>query len=463
MTNEKQSKLQISLKNLASSVSDMVDKEITLSPITPHIESLFHWELNDFKYTDKGIENTGAHGKKTLHKYWSGATIKLEEKITQLPDFIEAEKVIKNNCPKSTNSSSALNIFIKVILPIYLENQKEKRLKAIKNVIKIFIRDLKKQPFKGVCSFDIHGITIESERIKLAEGVSLRQSKKEDFEIPTSPIGGYNRDEMGKPRHTVVLEVELMFINEIDINNVMFQTIADKYITLFRLYKPGAVQYNSYSMKTDMILPPFFSGMITQASKASYGLIPYFIKKNDEVKLRFFCKKLILPKGVYDSFSEKKITCISIAYDRYSEALLETTSPERKITNAVMGLEALFSADSMELSFKLSTRVSKLLSFIGYDSLKAKKVLSLAYEVRSAFSHGGHLNSKLKTKIESRHSNIDAFLLEIIDYLRVSLIIFTNCTLKKDDLIKIIDESLIDDRKAKELKANLSKIKLFLF
>lgn len=463
MKKTEKTKLETSLEKLVLVTSNVVKQEISLSSLTPEVEPLFHWELDDFAYTKDGIKNTHAHGKETLHKSWFKVTIKLKEKIVLLPEFIEVEKNIKSSCPKSTDPKYDIGGFLGAILPIFLENPtKGTRSKQIKNVIKRFVRDLNREPLKGVCAFDVHGVTLESDRIKLSDGIYLRQSRKEDFEIPSRLLGGDNKHDIGRPRHTMVMEIELEFVNGTDVNNGTFQIIADRYIALFRLYKVGAIQYNSYSMRADMILPPFFFGMIGQGAKVSYGIIPYLISKTNEANFQRFCKTFILPKEIYDGFSEKKVTHLTIAYDRYSEALIETVSPERTITNAVMGLEALFSTDSIELSFKLSTRISKILSFLGYDPLETKRALTLAYSVRSKFSHGGHLEPKLKRSIEGKYGTVDNFKLTLIDYLRVSFIVMTNSNLNKKELIDLIDDSLVENIKAKELKTSLIKARLLL-
>lgn len=240
------------------------------------------------------------------------------------------------------------------------------------------------------------------------------------------------------------------------------QIKADKYISLLRLFKVGIVHYNSYNLFSSNILPPYTTGKITQFVYNNTTTSPYFIKKSDERRLSYFFKKFNLPEDVYNNF-DKKVNHITIAFDRYSEALLENTSTERKIANLIMGLEALFSNDSIELSFKLSTRTSKIISISGSNPLQIKKDLKLAYSIRSNFSHGGHLSNSDKIKIEEKYGSVDIFLHLISNYLRIGLIIIMNSDLNKDDLINLIDDSFISDIKNKELKLHMKKIRLLIW
>jgi hypothetical protein len=451
--------METSLEKLVSLIADLSRKAIALKSIIPREEILFNWELEDFKYTEKGAQNSKAHGKETIKKDWFFASRKLSDEIVKSAEFKEAEGIIKKEYPQSTDPQYDLHRFCDSILPIYLEQPQKQNRKAVINVIRRFIRDLKREPIIVSASFNVYGIALESNKIKLADGIVIRRTVKEDFEVLTM-AHSLGSQIPYTPYHSAVLKIDLNLSRD-KLNNSEFQILADKYIALFRLFRVGGVHYTSYRMFSDIILPPFFTGMMTMNANKNLSANPYFVKKSEEKVLHNFLNNLQPPKDIYH-FLEKKVNHLTIAFDRYSEALLENTYPERKITNVVMGMEALFSSDSIELNFRLSTRVSKVLSFLGQDSLKTKETLLMAYKVRSTFSHGGHLDTGMKNKLEREYSSVDNFLYLIANYLRIGLIVMLSCGLTKENLIKLIDNSLIDSEKNKELKLCITKVKTFL-
>jgi hypothetical protein len=88
--------------------------------------------------------------------------------------------------------------------------------------------------------------------------------------------------------------------------------------------------------------------------------------------------------------------------------------------------------------------------------------LNKAYGIRSKFAHGGYLADKDKAKFNADFGNIDNYALLIINYLRVIIIITIASGINKDVLINLIDDSLIDDSRAQELKNKLEGIKQFI-
>ena len=272
--------METSLEKLVSLIADLSKKAIASKSVIPREELLFNWELEDFKYTEKGAQNTNAHGKETIKKDWFFASRKLSDEIVKSTEFKEAEGIIKKECPQSTDPQYDLHRFCDSILPIYLEQPKKQNRKAVADVIRRFIRDLRREPIIASASFSVYGIVLESNKIKLADGVVIRQTKKEDFETPAMLYGLEGRM-MHHPYHSAILKIDLSFQKD-KTNNSLFQIKADKYIALLRLFRVGNVHYTSYKMSSDVILPPFFAGMITQNGKNNLSANPYLIKKNDE-------------------------------------------------------------------------------------------------------------------------------------------------------------------------------------
>jgi hypothetical protein len=184
--------------------------------------------------------------------------------------------------------------------------------------------------------------------------------------------------------------------------------------------------------------------------------LKYKVGKDRESKLKTFCAHLekIIPINLYNPI-EKKTDYLTIAYERYSEGILEQVILERRILHISMGLEALFSNSETELSFKLALRISKSLSCLGKNPLEAKNFIKEAYSVRSAFAHGSPLSPKQHIKLKSLGGE-QLFLSTMIDYLRVLILAIMICKIKKESLLDLIDDSFLDSAKEAELRALLS-------
>ena len=150
---------------------------------------------------------------------------------------------------------------------------------------------------------------------------------------------------------------------------------------------------------------------------------------------------------------DKKYRTLYISLDRYNNALLEAIDVERKLMTAVMGLESLltFEKDRGENAFKLSIRCAKLLGFIGFDVEKVRKLIEEAYSYRNKVVHGSYISLEVRRKMSE-------ILPEILNYLRVSLIVFILCReIGKDKIVEMIDKSMISEDAHNDLKELLEK------
>lgn len=156
-----------------------------------------------------------------------------------------------------------------------------------------------------------------------------------------------------------------------------------------------------------------------------------------------------------------KIDHLTIAYNRYNDALFQDGNLERRIANAVMGLEALFlkSGELQELVYRLNLRMSKILGLLGYDPYEVRKIIKDAYKVRSIFAHGGHLSYNERKKLESKYKSIQNFVRQLLDYLRISIIVMMLSKREKDDLIDLIDDSFVDKKREEILNSTISSLK----
>jgi len=112
----------------------------------------------------------------------------------------------------------------------------------------------------------------------------------------------------------------------------------------------------------------------------------YSLDEENISSFKTFCK-IIEP---LIAVKAKKAQGLHIALTRYTSAIIEPIDTERKLMNAIMGLEALhsLSGDRGEIEFRLTHRAAKILSLFGDDSLEVRKKLLNAYQIRSKVAHG---------------------------------------------------------------------------
>src|SRR5207249_1076401 len=102
----------------------------------------------------------------------------------------------------------------------------------------------------------------------------------------------------------------------------------------------------------------------------------YFVKTERESLLQKFWTTMstVLPSDIY-ALQSKQIGHITLAYDRYSDGLLQNGIVERRIANVVMGLKALFLEENQELSYRFGLRISKSLSLFGKSPLEIREMV----------------------------------------------------------------------------------------
>ncbi|MCO5946622.1 HEPN domain-containing protein [Mucilaginibacter flavidus] len=447
---EEDTKTAEHLENLMVEVGELVKKKISSGNVMHGVDESYGWKINNFFYTQNGVEID--HASRIIHKKknWTKASFDLSSDIYRLSTFLAAEKYLRE---RNADQYAIIPIqsFIYKILPVYFEGNgspDKSTLQAIKNKV---ISELNGDPVHGTATVHLSGVILDFPEFRIDEHAILRQTKQSDFEqseyqdLPIQHIFPFN---------TAILEIT--YISK-DRNGALLQQKVEEYMALLKLYFPGSIQYRSYEIKFDIITPLSNGGNMGIPAKQILPWQKSVFKKEMESSFINFIKTLVIPKNFY-AF-EKKVDYISTAFDRYNEALTENVPTERRIANAMMGIEALLSNDTQELSFKMQTRTSKILGVLGFKPLEVRSHLSKAYGIRSKFAHGGYLTDGDKSKFITEFINIDNFALIIINYVRIVLVTTIAIDLSKNTLISLLDDSFIDDNKVAELKNKLENIK----
>jgi len=446
------------LTQLALKIKKEIDEGISRNILQPEEEVHFRWKVNEFEYTKGGVTKSSASGEYIIKKFWFKATIKVAEDIKKSNEYSSTLKLLSNIFGKE-RVSFALERFVQKLTSDFFTRQKLSE-EDIDLFVTTFLKDLKEEPLKYGAKVELDGIVILPERIEFKIGdtiIILRQTKIEDLE-KEFPVYGFPMEPYLKTP-SAILNIEFLGRQANEIQLKVEQAIA-----ILRLFKVGSVKYISYHMHSESITDVTASGTLT-AREAVSALEKSQITEEDVQKLKKFWQVMIkaLPLGFYE-LGEARLDHITIAYKRYCDALLQNGVLERRIANAVMGLESLFlkGGETQELIYRLSIRIAKIFSLLGYNSYKVKEIIRDAYKVRSLFVHGGHLSYREKRKLNDKYSDIRSFLLSLLDYLRISIIIMIFVKKEKEEFLDLIDDSLVDENKEKQLMNLLNSVKTFL-
>jgi len=426
------------LKLLALNIRRTINDGISDGTIKPEEKIYFRWKVDKFQYTDKGVTESNAHGEYITKPSWFHATLKLTELIKNSNEYNSALEQLANVFGKGDMLSRALENFVRKLIHECLYNTKFEEAK-IEAFIKIFLKDLHEEPIKCGAKIELRGIALRPEKVELSHSITLRKTKIEDLE-EEFPTYSFMQPHFLLP--SAILNIEFLGREAIEIQRKIEQAI-----TILRLFKVGSVEWIRYHMYSDSITN-IMSAILT-SGRIGATLETYLITEEDISKLKKFWQIMsnIIPLSFFEP-TITKIDHLTVAYNRYCDSLFQNGILERRIANAVMGLEALFlkSGETQELVYRLSFRISKLLSLLGYDPHEIKKIVNDAYKIRNIFAHGGHLSYKEKKKIESKYKDIMNFLRLLLEYLRISIIVIMLSRREKDELIDLIDDSFVDKK-----------------
>jgi hypothetical protein len=126
---------------------------------------------------------------------------------------------------------------------------------------------------------------------------------------------------------------------------------------------------------------------------------------------------------------------------------------EEKLLFSIFGLEALYLAGGTELKLRLAIRTGMLMELLGYDRAIVYRDVLDAYSFRSNFVHG--------TKIDS--SGLDEVMPRIMEYLRLSLLVWLEVERKKsvmNDFLGELESAAMDSKKHELINTKFIKGKL---
>jgi hypothetical protein len=339
---------------------------------------------------------------------------------------------------------------LRFIIQDYLDDKQVKQ-----ELIDLFIKELNDEPTRVKAFVRLQGVTVEDHPIKLLSSCTLRRITPADVEeeIPIH-IPFFN---VSNPIHnhvTAILEIEKDILYPVDI-----QKEVEKATLTLRLFRVGGATSVSYSLSGKTITK-FIGGTLSsiQTPMIPRETLKVYTKDADKIK-QFWKEFNALNHGSLIGMSQStELENIQFAYQRYCDSLFSAGVFEQQVASAIIGLESLYLNDSEELSRFLRLRISKFLGLAGLNPQRIQSVLKDAYDVRSYFVHGNKIDYKKRRKLQNKYKTENDFLREVLEYLRLSIIILLSMHRQKDELIDLIDDSFIDRKKEGELEAQLKDI-----
>lgn len=445
------------LEVLATSIRKTIEEGKAKGEIEFENELNFRWKVDHFQYTDNGITKPRAHGDYITKQTWYRASTKILEQVEQTSVYSDTLEQLRKEYAQGEVCAGYLHSFARKVVHACFYAQ-ENVDDQINSIITNFMRNLEGEPVMYGSEVELDGIVLRPETIEPAFGVTLRQPKIEDLEMERV---AYVPDLRGPflPSPSAYLRIAFLGRGAREVQLRIHQAIA-----IFRLFRVGSVKYTSYRMYSDSVTDQMAGGTMTAGSR-EFTLEKYLVTSEDEPKLKKFWEAIVnvLPPSLFE-FEQTAADNIAIAYTRYSDALLQNGLIERRIANAIMGIEALYlkGGETQELVYRLCLRAGKLLRILGFDHHDVKKHIADAYRLRNLFAHGSQLSYKQRRRLDLKYKDLKNLLLTVLDYLRVSIISAILLRKPKDELIDILDDSLIDDQKQELLNSWLSYAKSVL-
>jgi Apea-like HEPN len=463
--------LRIKLRNLAIKIHNEID--INILSIQPETTAFINDKILEFQYTSEGANisrYTKEYSYEILHRFPGSMFDSIKENL-------EYKCILDNADPLATLlNENSLARFVDA-MGYDLLNKPGTTEEKIDCAIKLFLNDVYGKPCISNALVEILGIAVNSDEIELNPGkfkIILRQAKTDDFE-KKEILSSFNNRSLIHYSSTLSA---IIHIKCYGIKYHIIQNEIDKMIAVLRLFRPASIDYISYSINGEAILWERKGGGRHGKSERSIVLKHLNITKENSHELiehyQSVCK--VIPKYIYssthDGINDVICSCLEVGYRHYSDALLRNLKVEEKIMNVVIGLESLLLYESQENNLRFWLRGAKILSFLNHSPKKVKRLLKLAYNVRSSFVHGNTVElEKSMKKFNEDRQGLNSSLIDILDYLRV-LIVAIMFLLENEDFIitkknkrefnkekflNIVDDSLIDSESENYLREILIK------
>ncbi|MFA5412653.1 MAG: hypothetical protein WC350_04890 [Candidatus Micrarchaeia archaeon] len=446
------------IKELLITMRDIVEKKIANKEIKYFYENYYAYCVDDFEYNIGGRASYDRTGKKIKKKQWKFSH-------TDLFGIIRKSEIYNDVLTMSGINKTKLDAMMMKIIYFHLYGNGLND-KNIKNTVNQIVKYINDEPVKCRCSTYLQGITLESDSFNIKPGITLRRTKKEDFEEQMPEELQQDLYACGVLLWSPSLEdataiIDLTALVRPSQTDASLQKEAYKIIDILRLFRIGSISHIKTSFRRDYIIPNLGGGTLSSSVMPPSKICT--LATSDEKRFKKFFMHFYR-KMPYDGFKISSKEHIQIAYSRYLDGLLPGYY-EKRMADMMAGLEALLLSpgEQQEIAFRLRLRASKIMHCIGFDASTVKKDINEAYSIRSIFAHGGRISQKHMQELDKKYKDKGKNLFdEIANYLRIILVLSIIIDKNKTDFVKMIDDSFIEEKNKNELRKNILSNKTYL-
>lgn len=450
--------LKASLIEISQAIQQLISNTADGLPIAPDYDLCHNWQWEKFTYSKTGVDTGPGLSTFSEKPTWDRVIIRLASKLEESTTYSKALQVLALVTPTPIDPGHALLKLTTKLIETYLTSEIQKQDHNVNVVIDRFIHQINTGEINAHTTVYLVGLTLESPSIQLGPYATLRQTASSDIGIPRPIFPDLNFDELPFP--TAVLDIKTIILNG---QNSIIPSLTAKSITILKLFAVSGVYSKYNTVTTDSLLTGVFAGdTYSSVPPASTSTSPdFYVTKEHEPKLISFFN--YMQKHMPNLVGlNRKIDYLSVSFDRYTDACTESLIFERKVMNAIMGLEALYLNENMELSYKLAMRCSKTMSLCGLDPLEIKNTIKAGYAIRSTFAHGAHLSKRDIEKFDKQFSGHNNIAIQLCNYLRITICATVICNLKKDSFLDFLDNALLSEVESAALQKNFLYLEQYL-
>lgn len=414
----------------------------------------YHYEWDNIEYY-------------TLYKWSTPVFNEYLNKLRVLPEVEAAYELIRNNYKiPEERAELAKGFFVHAILPPFMNSIPNGEIndENIESYLDLFINDYEIQSRDELYTWDVNVwlccFETESDTIQLHDCVLrrpvvselglVRQKRQhiDEFEkmfnksIASTTVLQFTVT--GKKQSTGVPGDDIKHEIEARLDTLRLYKLANIYVQYQTIHPRSVLEYKHSDSPGSQFDKTWTDKLDYQQISDYKCWIP---EKENEPLATFYKKVKPLLKGI----SPKNYlsgSYLDLAVHRYKDALLRSEVNVNRMVSAITCIEALFSDSNGEITFKIKVRIAGLLRHFGFNTIRVLDKLGSAYNIRSLVIHGSNLkNPSLEFSKEHTH--------EILNYARIGLLVSLQLKnkLPKDQLIKHLDHSLIDDSSFEEMKS----------
>lgn len=389
--------------------------------------------------------------KKEIEREWpreAYQTVRDELSDRSIQD--EIEEIVQN--PESSRSAFQdllISRFLSNIMSEYDENMTEKRKAALSQKL---ISTITNAPVSYDPVVHINGLEISDTTFTLTDDIEIRPIREDDLTRRYASVNNNHPRFNGMVAPSTVVQFEIRTNDRHEVERKR-----DSILSTLQLYEVVSLCENSLRQNSPLesLGPETFRTYEIRRSDVSH--LPYTRELNtsaDEDRLELFFNE-IRPLVNEKLVTTDEDTVLSIAFERYQNALVDNDSDESRLTSAIMALEALFLKNEGELSDKLSRRVGIILGAEGENEIDVYRKVKQAYQVRSRYVHA----SKNDEDKQATH-DISELAEIILDYTRRSIIVMLQLSgeMDKSDVVGDIRKASLNEDAEESFRSNLEEM-----